>query len=92
MTEWQPIASAPKDGTNVLLYIPNYGSHIHIGFFTDMVMISHGKVKSDNKHWTAMDGLFSHMRNHPEPSHWMPLPTPPTSKENPTDDNEEKAT
>jgi hypothetical protein len=66
MSEWQPIETAPKDGTAVLLFdrtnkdSPD-GSGIDFGFYYN-----------DAVRWLwACDGCEA------KPSHWMPLPEPP---------------
>jgi hypothetical protein len=62
-SQWQPIETAPKDGTEVLLY--EKGS-INIGCY-DWCEFENGSFK----HWT---GLSDSLEN---PTHWQPLPTPP---------------
>ncbi len=67
MSEWQPIETSPKDGTDVLVYEPGY-----------VVAILHWhtvKTKTAASYpgyWTDGDGL-----NWYKPTHWMPLPEPP---------------
>ena len=66
---WQPIATAPKDGTHLLLYgeyIPNeptimFGPGEWIGFY----------IKSKGK-WVEHGEL-----DPIDVTHWMPLPQPP---------------
>lgn len=61
-TRWRPIENAPKDGTAVLALLPN----------SDMPVV----VRWDTR-WAAcwdecpLSGLDT-------PTHWMPLPKPPT--------------
>lgn len=59
--EWQPIATAPKDGTSVLLWSRN-------GY--DVAVWS-GRIGE----WTTGQLFYA-----PEPTHWMPLPSPPVQK------------
>jgi hypothetical protein len=61
---WQPIETAPKDGTPVLGFMPKYYQ---------------GKGGQSVILWFGND--WSDMRAHScEPSHWMPLPAPPSSE------------
>lgn len=64
LNQWQPISSAPKDGTLVLLFGEgNQGQYIKSGFYDEAP-----RIGSDiNWHW----GLTF------EPTHWMKLPSPP---------------
>lgn len=64
-SQWRPIESAPKDGT-VLVWLsePHKSMNSNVG-----VALFHPNVRFIN-------GLFAH--DLPEPTHWMPLPTPPT--------------
>lgn len=63
--EWQPIETAPKDGTRILMYgIP--GFEILIGFWNDYHI---------PEHWCySEESLY---KNNGNPTHWMPLPPPP---------------
>ena len=66
--DWQPIETAPRDGTAVLCWPFNYSSlfegkaepEIVIGFF------------SENDWWCE-----SNVSKTFDPTHWRPLPTPP---------------
>lgn len=58
--QWQPIETAPRDETEVLLYAA-------AGVFSDT-----GLGYWDGKMWSC--GWNKEFRN---PTHWMPLPTPP---------------
>ncbi len=62
MNEWQPIETAPKDGTHILGWCKRYGA-IEVWWFQDM-------------HYYA--GWMDSGDSEPEPSHWMPLPTLPS--------------
>lgn len=75
MSEWQPIETAPKDGTPILVsnperagvWIAHYNAVYQSGF------------RPDNP-WAC---LMLNVRWHPnqrasmKPTHWMPLPAPP---------------
>lgn len=65
--EWQPIASAPKDGTAVLLW-------------TTDIIGANGRACVGR--WGAYNGAWwdvgmEYTLNHP--THWMPLPPSPSS-------------
>jgi len=68
MSDWRPIETAPKDGSDTLLYWPLAGAsadrpRIRIGYWRD----PHGWVWQDR----AVRSYSSF------PTHWMPLPEPP---------------
>lgn len=68
MTEWQPIETAPKDLSSVLVYIPGYV----LGQENEIASV-YWNVRF--KCWCAvaveMEPIYG------EPTHWMPLPPPP---------------
>lgn len=68
-TDWQPIETAPKDGTEILLYF-RFG-HIENGSFV--------KDRLGYGQWNTFyrTHCSSRWETPYEPSHWMPLPTPP---------------
>lgn len=59
--EWQPIETAPKDGTDILTW-----THLPDAFNPYIV------VKWKRGTWVAVDPLGEYL-----PTHWMPLPEPP---------------
>lgn len=61
--QWQPIETAPKDGTKVLIY------HIR-----DKWMICAGHWPC-NSYWSESYASNIKLNN---PTHWMPLPEPPS--------------
>lgn len=62
MSDWQPIETAPRDGTIILAYDPA----CHPDVYT---------VRFEHEHWAIADAeAFSTLTN---PTHWMPLPSPP---------------
>lgn len=69
MADWQPIETAPRDGTGVLLAL-EYGSKFYRYI---------GRWHTELKVWArdeAMSAVFpSHMQDWF--SHWQPLPEPP---------------
>lgn len=71
--QWQPIESAPRDGTSVLLFYtdwgtrntePSPGGHVYVGRFAD-------------GYWGDGDKGFAGK----ELTHWMPLPKAPAKSE-----------
>lgn len=64
---WRPIKTAPKNGTDILLY---WEGRIYMGFWLD-------NTNSDYK-WAGWRTHGMHSL-HGIPSHWMPLPEPPTT-------------
>ena len=88
--EWQPIETAPKDGTSVLLYIPH---RICEGWFSkgewsEDTPISPAEYSGEV--WVCCDDEFQvevelgpdGFECHFPITHWMPLPEPP--KEGPS--------
>jgi hypothetical protein len=63
---WRPIATAPTDGTNVLLWWPFWcKNRPTIGWFGYKGI----------QQWIAPEALEG---DGDGPTHWMPLPAPPT--------------
>lgn len=68
--KWQPIETAPKDGTAILIWQPDKKK---------------GLSQDDNRYaigyWRVAEGGWGN-RNSAEvnPSHWMPLPEPPVTE------------
>lgn len=69
MNNWRIISTAPRDGTAILIwpYVPSYvhGEEVTIGFFDPYV---NSFVSEHNSRYPI------------EPTHWQPLPEPPTGK------------
>ena len=68
MSKWQPIETAPKDGTKVLVWRPSIGTH----YEEPKELIAHADVDV----W--VEGNWWRSRCNQQPTHWMPLPAPPT--------------
>lgn len=64
MTDWQPIETAPRDGTRVLLFRGEWMESMGIGYWSN-----------DWMEFTMVGGECF-----PGPTHWMPLPPPPVEK------------
>jgi hypothetical protein len=75
---WQPIETAPKDGTDIIvMYVHIRTQIVHAAFW---INYEEGLDSPDDEGWwtyvwtevgrSKMDGICS-------PTHWMPLPEPP---------------
>ena len=72
--EWQPIETAPKDGTDVLAWADGV---VIVSFRmddNDRTGNHYGNMWLDNSYDDFSCGLASVPY---EPTHWMPLPEPP---------------
>ena len=87
--QWQQIDTAPKDGTEILLC---RGARVTAGqwlAWTDTVDEFHGatgvylgqSVQDSGECWMTLDGGFT---DDDPPTHWMPLPAPPSNPEGST--------
>jgi hypothetical protein len=64
---WQPIETAPRDGKTFLAYtIDSYGRRIEFAQWRP-------GLSENSGHFSSQSGAI--------PTHWMPLPTPPTTEE-----------
>lgn len=77
--QWQPIDTAPQDGTRVLVvYSTKIGPRVEIGQWTDER--HHSRPQP---HWTSglaqIWGVVVARKN--PPTHWMPLPSPPQAQQ-----------
>jgi hypothetical protein len=54
--EWQPIETAPKDGTIVLLVIDHgkWGEKVWTGLWDDGWMVIYGKARNAPTHWMPL--------------------------------------
>jgi len=62
---WQPIETAPKDGSSILLW---NGDFVASGAWEPWPVDGHIMHRATDHDWTCDD-----------PTHWMPLPDPPAS-------------
>jgi hypothetical protein len=68
---WQPITSAPKDGTRILVFEPGYGLPGLLGVTSlGTIRLSCWRKDTIPMGWTGSER---------PPSHWLPLPLPPSS-------------
>ena len=71
--QWQPIETAPKDGTRALFYTPG----------NPYAVIARARLKDSivTDRWSKNYKGFAHQLPESPYTHWMPLPTPPAIKE-----------
>ena len=69
---WQPIKTAPRDGTNVLLV--NRKGNIATGLWQGRGVMEGWWLRGGN-------GPNTFFNEHHGPTHWMPLPAPPAECE-----------
>ena len=87
MNNWQPIDTAPKDGTEVLVFRMDCGCTpiIHIAFYKSEKEWEQGEgcydeTKEEFIGWwsyTENSVSFSKLEDYTMPTHWMPLPELP---------------
>lgn len=74
---WQPIDTAPKDGTRVLLFVEK---RVEIGRFVDFATLEYGVETSRVQEWRIVREFPTiRLPGDPTatPTHWMPLPPAP---------------
>lgn len=93
MTKWQPIETAPRDGTRILSFSPesnnvfefNQQDGIQVCYWDDSVNIYHSE-KLFKCAWVICYATNSGEEYLPDPvfcrpTHWMPNPKPPETEE-----------
>ncbi|MCU7840848.1 MAG: DUF551 domain-containing protein [Candidatus Thiodiazotropha sp. (ex Troendleina suluensis)] len=89
VAKWQPIDTAPKNGTEILAWRDDAGVMLvryisPIEFLTESELereIKHGLSEDDAEtdDWFFADFVSGgRLEGSEEPTHWMPLPEPPT--------------
>ena len=63
--DWQPIDTAPRDGTVILIYRTGSGDQRATIAYVN-----------ENGDWSCPEEFF--LKRHP-PTHWQPLPKPPSN-------------
>lgn len=79
MTDWKPISTAPKDGTEILLCrrLDADGQPIvgkAFGIFCQVAA-----WWGEPERWVIYCSMVRDPSLHFEPTHWMPLPEPPSA-------------
>ena len=79
MTEWQPINTAPKDGTSVLLCQARGadGEPITGDAWGIFVQVAAWWGEADDGEWIVYCSLPREPEVHFRATHWMPLPANP---------------
>lgn len=68
---WNPISTAPKDGTEIIVYVPDFDK-VCTAWFCEETGLWPGGLEPRTEDGDPVNvGL---------PSHWMPLPKPPTPR------------
>ncbi|WP_442917367.1 hypothetical protein [Magnetovibrio sp. PR-2] len=79
---WQPIESAPKDETDIIVGY-DFGTVwvVHVAFWreVDNNDKSMGWTDDDTGWWSYIENSITQtkLEGHHTPTHWMALPTPP---------------
>lgn len=78
---WQPIETAPKDGTDVLLFYPTFNRKAWVGSYDKHESITNGKRNYFHEGWNIGGAMsfFPSPKEEPAPTHWMPIPADPGS-------------
>ena len=78
--DWQPIETAPKDGTKVLVYVPSDSIYPTAAQYVSPEYFEreYGDRDYMEAGWRWAFGYPSDFHEEVvEPTHWMPLPPPP---------------
>lgn len=73
-TGWRSMDSAPKDGTDVILYFPAFRHKVLVGRFYSTETFNHGKSTGKHEYWSYGEFIACDL---PIPTHWMPIPDAP---------------
>lgn len=71
MSEWQPIETAPKDGTRLLIYSPE---NVAVAHWEEWEQLDYGGwliLEKETSHGIIECSCIYYA------THWMPLPKPP---------------
>jgi hypothetical protein len=78
MNEWQPISTAPKDGTHILVCRAWDADGKPIGDEAWGVFVHNAAWWGNEEGWIVYCSMIQDPRLYFEPTHWMALPDPPT--------------
>jgi len=72
--DWQPIETAAKNGTPVLLFDPEYRTHVG-SYLPVLIEVEPGDGRVFHQgRWICWS---DRLNDNFSPTHWMPLPEPP---------------
>jgi hypothetical protein len=72
-SDWQPIETAPRDGTDFVAYNEFTGPYITAAkSISPIAAPPDGTIRFPMHYWHGQKGTWF-----PEPTHWQPLPSPP---------------
>jgi hypothetical protein len=73
MSEWKPIESAPRDGTKIIVFVPDAKYHEQVGEASWLDSYEEWRWANNSCSccWGEMAG---------KPVMWQPLPPPPTGE------------
>lgn len=72
---WQPIETAPKDGTKILLYV-RIRSVLEDDFSIPEIVVGYFDPNEFAREWYIVERTPENTYVD-QPTHWMPLPEPP---------------
>ena len=81
--DWQPIETAPRDGTPILIYQPDYEDggpdmhRRHSDHWTETAVVPYDDNRYAIGYWRPWGGWGNRNHARPKPTHWMPLPPLP---------------
>lgn len=79
--DWQSMETAPKDGTRILVWVPGLNHSVCIAAWFEQTTTELGVVKSQYAEWNYSNWWKLGQEDRPQPTHWMPLPEAPETKE-----------
>lgn len=77
--QWNPIETAPKDGTELMVWCPDMGVEFLAAHFTSKEYLTetYGSPDYMEEGWYPSPGYPDSWEYVVHPTHWMPLPPKP---------------
>lgn len=79
--DWQPIETAPLDGTRVLLWYPDTDEKVFSGYYVNQVTLRNGIQVQETSFWVGEPQMWLHK---PLPTHWAPMLDRPAAPDDET--------